>query len=397
MLNRLIFVEADSVLREYYEGLSSVLGREYEVITAANGRLALDNLARFSADVVVSDLEINEMSGAEFLTTVERLYPETTRLVVSSHTEQLAVARCLMYGHRYLQKPLDPDFPEILKRICRLKHAIRNEKLTRIIGGTSALPTPPETYLRMTEALQSQHTSLADLAEIIRADLALTTKLLQVVNSVQFGAGRKIMTVFEAVQLTGIGVLQGLMLGIQAIKQYDGTRLNSLTLPSLWNHSLETAVAVRKLAQCENLDFATCEEFFVCGLLHDMGKLIFATHADLDYSKLIKRAAGQSLPVSCLEQEQFGATHSDVGAYLLGLWGLPESIVSSVQMHHHLDLVEPGNFSAVVAIYAAHCLGPGVQPFQEVRKNQLIEHGFESKLAAWSEALGNRVEVEAFS
>ncbi|MDB6041196.1 MAG: hypothetical protein JWM99_5037 [Verrucomicrobiales bacterium] len=389
MLNRVLFVEDDLLSRQYCEGLSSVLGRDYEVITVPDGRSALDNLARFSADVVVSDLEMSEMSGPEFLTTVERLYPETTRLVISSHTEQLAVARCLMYGHRYLQKPLDPDFPQVLKRICRLKHAVRNEKLAKIIGGTSALPTPPETYLRLTEALQSPMTSLADMAEIIRADLALTTKLLQIVNSAQFGSGRKITTVFDAVQMTGISVLQGLMLGIQAIKQHDGKRLQSLALPALWNHSLEIAVAVRKLAQTERLDFSDCEEFFVGGLLHDMGKLILASHADLDYSKVMQRATGQTLPLYCLEQEQFGATHSDVGAYLLGLWGLPESIVSSVQTHHTLENVEPGVFSVVVAIYAAHCLGKSPHPFNEARKKELADHGFEERFEEWSAVLAN--------
>ena len=389
MPNRVLFVDDEPLFREYYTRLSSKLGDDYEVITAKTGADGLKALEEADFDVVVSDLDMPKMSGAEFLTTVERLHPETMRMVISGHIEQLAVARCLMYGHRYLQKPLSSNFSETLKRVCRLKQAVRNNKLKKIIGGTSALPTPPETYLRLTEALQSPDASLEDFADIIRADGALTAKLLQIVNSAQFGLPRQITTAFEAIQITGLEVLRALMLSLQTLQKYEGKHLQSLSLPALWKHSLDTAVAVRKLAKCEGLDFGHCEEFFVSGLLHDIGKLILAAHADKQYKIVTQRSAAENIPIHLLEQEVFGATHADVGAYLLGLWGLPESIVSCVQMHHSLVTIEPGEFSVVVAIYAAQCLQRSPNGLQPIDEKFFERIGFRNRVDAWREALEN--------
>src|SRR6188768_4052459 len=105
-MNNLLFVDDEPLMRDLYASLSDELGGNFQVTTVPCGNEALKVLQDRPVDIVFSDLHMPEMHGSDFLTTVERLYPETIRVVISGRTDQLAVARCLMYGHRYIQKPL---------------------------------------------------------------------------------------------------------------------------------------------------------------------------------------------------------------------------------------------------------------------------------------------------
>jgi HD-like signal output (HDOD) protein len=355
--NRILFVDDEPLTWEHYATLSRHVGPGYEVVTVSKGQEAIEIMAKKPVDVVVSDMQMPEMSGPEFLTHVERQHPETMRIVISAYSDQLAIARCLMFGHRYFQKPLDlAELAETLKRVCQLKQTIRNDKVTKIIGGTSALPSPPETYLKLTEALDTPATSIEDLAEIISVDPGLTAKLLQIVNSAQFGMARRISTAFEAVQYAGVDVLRALMLGLQALRQFESKKPRSVSLSELWGHMLDTAVGARMIAEEEKLDFNEAQECFVAGLLHDVGKLILAANADKEYEKVVRKSRNEKIPIHQIEHEVFGATHADVGGYLLGLWGLPEPIVRSVELHHTLQLVTEEGFSYLVAVHAAQNL-----------------------------------------
>lgn len=385
--NRILFVDDEPLTREHYASLSRHVGPNYEVLTVSSGAEAVDILAKKPVDVVVSDMQMPEMSGPEFLAHVERQHPETMRVVISAYADQLAVARCLMFGHRYFQKPLNmAQFAEALKRVCQLKETIRNEKVAKIIGGMAALPSPPETYLKLTEALDSRNSSLDELGEIIRVDPGMTAKLLQIVNSAQFGLARRITTPFEAVQYAGVDVLRALMLGLQSLRGFESKKPKSVSLSGLWSHMLDTAVGARTLGEEEKLGFEETQECFVAGLLHDVGKLILAGNADKEYEAVLRQARNEKLPVVQVEREAFGATHADIGGYLLGLWGLPEVIVRSVELHHSLDLVQEKTFSPLVALHLAQNIGHPERP-AALDLEFLKRAGLEPRIPEWMRVL----------
>src|SRR6185369_744887 len=213
MRSRILFVDDEPLMREYYSMLGAVLENDYEVFTAASGREGLEFLAHTPVDVVVSDLVMPAMDGQEFMTRVAREHPESMRIVISAHDDRLTVAQCLMFGHRYFNKRVDlANLASILKRIARLKHHVGGAKLKKVISGLAALPTLPRIYLQLTEALNSSFSSLQDIAEIVEQDAGLTVKMLQVANSAYFGMSRRIVTSLEAVQVIGLEVLRGIVL-----------------------------------------------------------------------------------------------------------------------------------------------------------------------------------------
>jgi HD-like signal output (HDOD) protein len=373
-------------MREFYAMVGSILGTEYEVFTAPSGREGLAFLEETPVDIVVSDLVMPEMNGHEFMTEVAREHPESMRIVISAHQDQLTVAQCLMFGHRYFHKPFDlKNLASILKRICHLKHQDGSERLKRVVSGLGALPTPPRLYLRLTEALNSAFTSLDEIGEIVQEDPGLTLKLLQISNSAYFGMARKIITPMDAVQVVGLEVLRGVVLCLHAFKFYQTKSFDSISTAQLWEHSFRTAHGARRIARAESLPEKECEESFVSGLLHDIGKLVLAANADADYRLAVKRSREEERSLDTVEMEIFGATHAQVGAYLLGLWGLPEPVVSNVELHHSLSSIAQKGFCPVSAIHVAQSLESG--GLNRLDTAYLKQIGCEDRVPIWQAAL----------
>src|SRR5687768_1303360 len=175
MRSRILFVDDEPLMREFYGMVGSILGPDYEVFTASSGREGLVFLEKTPVDIVVSDLVMPEMNGQEFLSRVSREHPESMRIVISAHADQLTVAQCLMFGHRYFSKPFDVrNLAGVLKRICHLKHQVGSDRLKRVVSGLGALPTPPKIYFRLTEAVNSPYSSMEDISAIVQEDPSLT-------------------------------------------------------------------------------------------------------------------------------------------------------------------------------------------------------------------------------
>jgi putative nucleotidyltransferase with HDIG domain len=387
MHKRLLFVDDEPVLRELYLTLGQALGHGHEVHTAASGPQALKLLSESRFDVVVSDLAMPEMDGIEFLNEVVQEFPESARIVVSGFADRLKIAECLTIGHRFFSKPLNfKVLSALLKRICKYSYLVSDERIRRMVCGNAALPTPPETYLRLSDILNSPYADMDEVGKVVQEDPGLSTKLLHIVNSAQFGISRQIVTPSEAVQILGIEVLKALMLGVKAFSFYDENPFVKTTFKDLWNHSLQVAVGARKLAVAEKLSPEACEECFLAGLLHDIGKLILAANAEGQYKLVLDLSTKAALPLHQAEIGIFTCTHAQIGAYLLALWGVPDSVIRAVELHHSLDRAKVTGFDALLAVHVSQNL------LQPIRKKQLDmpilrKLGLEDRIPVWEEAL----------
>jgi putative nucleotidyltransferase with HDIG domain len=387
MQKRLLFVDDEPLMRDLYATLEGVLGYGHEVYTAKSGVEALEMVRDKSFDVIVSDLAMPEMDGLEFLGEVVRTYPESARIIISGFADRMRIAECLTVGHRYFNKPFNVrTLATLLKRVCQYSYLISNERIRRVVCGTGALPTPPDTYLRLTDLLNSPYCDIGDITKVVEQDPGLTTKLLHLVNSAQFGITRQIVTPSEAVQLLGIDILRALMLGIQAFNFYDGKPFIRTIFTDLWNHSLRTAVNARKLARAECMTTEAAEECFLTGLLHDIGKLVLAANAEEEYRLVFDLVSKTCVPLEQAENGIFGSSHAQVGAYLLALWGLPESVVRAVEHHHTLEGL-PQEFSPSLAVHIAQALDPVAPRKSYLRMDLLEQRKLQKRIPEWKQVL----------
>jgi putative nucleotidyltransferase with HDIG domain len=300
------------------------------------------------------------------LTHVERKYPDAMRVVISGYDDELHVARCLTFGHRYLKKPIEPEsLANTLQRLSALRECLAGEPLKGLIASSDALPSAPETYLRLSEALQSSGAGPDEFAEIIADDPVLHDKLLAIVNSPAFGLSVPIGSMRELFDVVGVHVVRALILAVHTRDFYAPRTSDSARFDQLWQHALQTASLSRKLASADRQNFRDCQTAYVAGLLHDIGKFIIA-------------ARGLS--------ETLDAGHAALGAYLLGLWGLPEPIVVTAELHHSLDRVPQHGIYPVLYVHAAQHLGlPGRAG--GLNLDFLARAGKAERLDAWKEVL----------
>lgn len=393
MQKRLLFVDDEPVIRELYQTLGIVLGDGHEICTAGSGEEALALMTEKHFDVVVSDLAMPEMDGLEFFNEVVHTYPEAARIVISGFADRLKVAECLTVGHRFFNKPFNfKSLAALLKRICQYSYLIQSEKIRAIVCGSGALPTPPETYVRLTDALSSPYTDIDEIGKIVEQDPGLSTKLLHIVNSAQFGISRQIVTPSEAVQIMGIEVLRALMLGVQAFSFYDAKPFAKSAFKDLWAHSLRVAVSARKIAVAEGFSTERCEECFLAGLMHDIGKLVLAANAETEYKMVLDLAQKTSLPLDQAEKGIFASTHAQIGAYLLALWGVPDCVVTAVEMHHSIETLAGDTFTPAHAIHAAQYLDPQAGRQELFCLPAFQKLGLEERIPSWEEALKESVD-----
>src|ERR1700728_206986 len=290
------------------------------------GEEALQALEATPADVIVSDMRMSGMDGWQLLTEVKKRHPQTVRLILSGHAEATSIMRAVGIAHQYLAKPCESAaIKGAITQTQKLRHLLSNDRLAALVGEVGTLPSAPKAFQEVLACLQDPTASMRDVARIIGRDVAMTANIMKMVNSAFFGVRQPITTTDRAVAYLGLDTLGALVLGHGVFKSGLPTGIAGFSLERLWAHSLHTAIAARTIALHEKVSSAEAEKAFLAGVLHDVGKVVFATRT-IQTSDIVASAEDDA--------SRMQAHHAEVGAYLLGLWGFPNSIVEAVAYHH---------------------------------------------------------------
>jgi HD-like signal output (HDOD) protein/ActR/RegA family two-component response regulator len=332
---RILFVDDEPAMIRVLKMGMRPMAAEWDVQFAEGGEAGLALVQKENFDVVVTDMRMAGINGAQLLNHVLRHNPETIRIVLSGYADLSEVVNCVGLTHQFLTKPCSlDDLKGCLKKVSGIKEKLEHAKLRELTGGLACLPGIPELYLEITEALQSPLTSSDRIAEIASKDPALSAKILQIANSAFFGFSRKVFSVEEAVQLLGIGVIQSLSLAVPLFTAYDRTKCPNFHIDQMWEHSAEVAAIARRIYNEHLDDTHRAEQAFAAGIMHDVGKLILADKLPEQYNAILAEAKATNTELFKIERQHFNATHAEVGAYLLALWGLPVPLIEAIAAHH---------------------------------------------------------------
>jgi len=316
-------------------------------------------MAAAPADVVVSDMKMPGMDGGQLLTEVMKRYPNTVRLVLSGQADREAILQLVGPAHQYLSKPCNPEeLRAAITRALSLRDLLGSEQLKRLASRIRCLPSLPALHLQLTEELRRDDPSLEHAGEIISQDIGMTTKILQLVNSAFFGLPRPVADAKQAASYLGLANLRALVLSLEVFSQFDQRTILQFSIEDLARHCRATGLRARRLAELEHCEQSVEDQYFLAGLLHDVGELILAAGLPEQYTRVLQKATASGEPVWRVEQSEFGATHAEVGAYLLGLWGMPNPVVEAVALHHTPAASSARGFSPVIAVHVADALTP---------------------------------------
>jgi HD-like signal output (HDOD) protein len=324
---RIVFVDDEAnvihAMRRALHGMRS----EWDMEFVTSGSECLEVLARRPADVIVSDMRMPGMDGWELLSKVKARYPQTVRLILSGHADPTSIMRAVGTAHQYLAKPCESaSLKAAITQTQKLRTLVSTEQLATLVGDVGMLPSVPAVFQDLLTCLRRPNSSLADASKIIGRDVAMTANIMKMVNSAFFGARQTIRTIDRAVAYLGLDTLGALVLGHNVFQSSASEGSRGMNLEHLWEHSLQTAALARKIALFESFTEAQAAEAFLAGVLHDVGKLVFSTRA----ADNAQTGAVNAPDLSALME----AHHGNVGGYLLGLWGFPNSIVDAVAFHH---------------------------------------------------------------
>ena len=390
-MTRILFVEDEPKILSGLRRMLRSYRRDWTMEFCESPELALAAMADAPFDVIVTDLRMPRMDGAELLNRVRELYPDMVRIVLSSQTEQERVLRAVGAAHQYLSKPCDPELlHKTVTRAVLLSKRMSNPQLKALVSQMDSLPSLPDVYFDLLEELRSDDSSVDRVGELISRDVSMTAKVLQLVNSSFFALPVHVNDAGHAAALLGLNTLKPLVLTASIFRQLEESRVSQTFLETVLSHSMAVAGIGKQLAIAEQLDAESIDNTFIAGALHDVGKVVLADNFGRDYTVLCHKAKAQQTPIVELEIGQFGASHADVGGLLLGLWGLPQDIIEAVAFHHDpLTSVETG-FSPLTAVHAANIFSLGTnkselepQSTDTLDDEYLAQLGLSERLETW--------------
>jgi HD-like signal output (HDOD) protein/CheY-like chemotaxis protein len=344
-----LFVDDEVAVLQAMERAMHSMRNEWKMEFRSSGPQALESLAKSPADVVVSDVRMPGMDGWELLSEVKKRYPESVRLVLSGYADSAAIMRLVGVAHQYIAKPGESEKLKTAIAQTELSRSLLNDaNLIRLVGGVGALPAYPRTFEELSNCLRKPNASLVDAAVIIGRDVAMTATVMKLVNSAFFGARRAISSVDRAVAYLGLDTLAALVLG-HSLFQGGATMRDKAAAERLWQHCQQTAMAARQIALAEKLPRQFADEAFLAGMVHDVGRVMFAAAG----------GGGSAAGIGACTDERAAALeaqHAEAGAYLLCLWGFPSHIVAAVALHHTPGKRPGSGLDLVVLTHLADCL-----------------------------------------
>ena len=389
MPKRLLFVDDEPMLLQGLRRALHGMRQEWEMNFVEGGAAALEALAREPYVAVITDMRMPGMDGAELLEQVKRRYPEIVRMVLSGQSSKEAVRRSIAPAHQYMAKPCDPE--ELKMRLAQafaMRDLLATPAVKAVVAGLKSIPSLPLLYDQLMAELQSEKSSLARIGKIISTDVGMTAKILQLANSAFIGLRCHVSNPEHAVSLIGIDTVRTLVLSVHVFSQYEAHSEIASHLPVLWKHSVEVASLAQRIASSEGCSKSVKEETFTAGLLHDVGRLVLVAEMPTQYRGIFDRQAAEGCDRLSLETEIFGCTHAQVGAYLMGIWGLPDPLVHAVAFHHSPSSSGEKKVSAVLAVHAADAIASSSNPSlinQDIQLDQgyLSGLGLQEKDSVW--------------
>jgi HD-like signal output (HDOD) protein len=340
------------------------------------------------------------MDGAELLEIIQKQYPHTIRIMLTGQADEQSVLRTVGVVHQFLAKPCDPELLKtILIQTAALQDILSDGALKDLISQIGALPSLPSTYDKLRRAVACADIDVLKVGKIIEEDLAMSAKVLHLVNSAFFGIYTKVNSPTRAVQLLGVDTIKALVLGLGIFTQMKAPA-RVLSLESLWLHSLSVGKMAKAIAIEEGQDAEAVSNAFLAGTLHDIGKLILVSYLPDKYEQAMLMAQTENIFLHAAEKNIFGTGQSAIGAYLIGLWGFSNQIIEAICFQSAPERYPATTFSPALAVHLANVLYYQNRPQEIIGRKPCLNMGalealsLQDKVGEWQHICSTILQAE---
>ncbi len=393
MTQTILFVDEERFVHKALQRSFRKMRTEWDMRFAGSPAEALAALKTEAMDVIVTETVFSTLNGLKFLQIVRDIFPHSVRIILSGYANQEVVLKSVDLAHQYLAKPCEDDtLKATIARAFMMKELLDNDALKQVISKIDSLPSVPSLYVELMEELKSEDASIAKVGDIIAKDMGLTAKMLKLVNSAFFGLPQHIASPAKAASLLGTDLVKAIVLSAGTFDKFRKLKFLGFSLDDMWQHTMDTAACCKIIAQAAGLDRKDADIAFMAGLLHDIGKLLIAAHIPQGFTLVLRHMHQNATTMAEAEMEIIGTTHAAIGAYLLGLWGLPEPIIEAAAYHHTPGLNPAPDLHFTAIAHMADTMvnaGPDIQQTQGIIEKldcQVLEQAnLLSHLEIWRE------------
>ncbi len=204
------------------------------------------------------------------------------------------------------------------------------------IASSVSIPTLPDVVARLIAIVEDPEVDIDDIAKLVAQDAPITSKLLRIANSTIYGLSRPATSALDAAKVVGARTLKNIAIQASVVAHYDKlSGMGDFDVNGLWRHSIFTAQLSQEVAiRAGVIREIPPDEFYTCGLLHDIGKMVLLETLQEEYLDVYRKARETKRPLHKVEQSELGFDHSDVGFVVASRWGLHESIGEVIRSHH---------------------------------------------------------------
>lgn len=263
------------------------------------------------------------------------------------------------------------------KSIENVKMSTNHDYLVKMVD---KMPTFPKSAHRIIELTSDINCTPRDVISVIEFDPILTIKILKMVNSSYFGLSKEVTSIKHAVVYVGLNTVKNVALSVATIGALPKTNRPRFDMDAFWWHVLTTGTIAKLLAAKMGESESDQANYFVAGLLHDIGKIVFAQFLPAEFAQVMAISQQRNIPIHLSEKKLIGADHTEIGAMLGEKWQLPKQLVACIKEHHNTD--ENAHKSAMEkGVFAANQVSYRVQA--EAAGTEMPDGEFPPHIEAW--------------
>lgn len=308
---------------------------EWKCSQTLSAEKALELCVDHSYDLVVTSNRLPKLDGTELLRTIKHIAPSAIRMLVIEPDEVEAFRTLVCDAQQILVKPLvRKRFVEKLKNALALRSVINDPTILKVLGDADALPPLPRIFGLVCEKLGDDETALSEVAAIISEDIVLSSRVLKLANSALFSPREPIGDIGHAVAMLGGVAVSALVFAYGVTDSFKRGAVTDGFAEQLHRHSVECAVRASNILLARGGNLWQADQVFFCGIAHNLGKLVLASLLPMRWKKIQDEIATGNHGALEAERMLAGASHCELAAYLMAVWGFPLNMVEAVAYHH---------------------------------------------------------------
>jgi HD-like signal output (HDOD) protein len=396
MKRSVIFVDDEPNILRGLRRMLRATRQEWNMKFTGGGEEALDIMKGERFDVVVTDMRMPGMNGAELLQRVREEHPHAVRFVLSGQSMEKVIVSSVGCAHQFLSKPCEAEIlKSSINRTCELLNRVKNERIAVAISALDFLPLMTETYRGLMEWLDSEDCDIKAVYGLISNDFALASKVLQLTNSAFYGSYGQASGVKNAVEMIGPESLKMIFSEYRDdLTTINGKQESELVFQELLNHSRISSVLAGRIMESISDDAGHRDSSVIAASLRDIGILLMSQLYPDSYGTIKDNLFDGKAAITELENSKLGVNHAEVGGALMALWGFDRDVVDAVMYHHHPSASGINGIAPLTAVHIASAIvnwwGEKSQSDSGdfLDKEYLDSLGLVGKIPSWKELLG---------